>query len=77
MGGAAHQQELLRAMKAPVSTARGQYEGNSATMIESAQLKRPGLVHVSDPGDMDVRWIRLNAGVGFDVFNDQRRTPLA
>jgi putative transcriptional regulator len=31
-------------------------------MIDQRKLKRPGLVRVSDPGDMDVRWIRLNAG---------------
>jgi putative transcriptional regulator len=31
-------------------------------MTEERKLKRPGCVHVSDPGDMDARWIRLNAG---------------
>jgi hypothetical protein len=46
MGGAAHQQELLRAIKASVSTAPG-----NVTMTEPAKLGRPGLVHVLDPGD--------------------------
>jgi hypothetical protein len=31
-------------------------------MIEERKLKRPGLVRVFDPGEMDVRFIRLNAG---------------
>jgi hypothetical protein len=31
-------------------------------MIEERKVKRPGLVRVSDPGDLDVRSIRLNAG---------------
>jgi putative transcriptional regulator len=31
-------------------------------MTELAKLRRPGRVHVSDPGDLDVRSIRLNAG---------------
>jgi transcriptional regulator with XRE-family HTH domain len=31
-------------------------------MTGHGTLKRPGRVHVSDPGEMDVRSIRLNAG---------------
>jgi hypothetical protein len=31
-------------------------------MIKERKVKRPGLVRVSGPGDLDVRSIRLNAG---------------
>jgi putative transcriptional regulator len=31
-------------------------------MTEERKLKRPGLVRVSDPGDLDIRFIRVNAG---------------
>jgi putative transcriptional regulator len=39
-------------------------------MTEERKLKRPGLVRVSDPGDLDIRFIRLNAGsIGYTQRN--------
>jgi putative transcriptional regulator len=32
--------------------------------VEPPKLKRPGLVRIPDPGDMDVRWIRINSSLG-------------
>ena len=48
-------------------------------MVEERKVKRSGLVRVSDPGDLDVRSIRLNAGsiVGSRKIVDEHHSARA